>query len=127
MLDDYPYLIIKKGSSEAKFIRALIEGRSTDCPNEKRFLFDIVNNPYFLLNHLIIQAVLTFRFLFTFLLIFLAVLVIVFPTARIAPVHKALSGPGEQGRAACRTCGRAVLLPGAPRVRGGVGPGVEGA
>lgn len=44
MLDENPHFRIKKGSSEAKFIRALIEGRSADCPLEKRFLFDIVNN-----------------------------------------------------------------------------------
>lgn len=44
MLQEYPNIVVKKGSSEARFIRALIEGHSSDCPDEKRFLFDIVSN-----------------------------------------------------------------------------------
>lgn len=44
MLSENPSIIIKKDSSEAKFIRCLIEGNYLECPNERRFLFDIVNN-----------------------------------------------------------------------------------
>jgi len=44
LLEENPDVIIKKGSSEAKLVRALIEGNPRDCPNEKRFLFDIVSN-----------------------------------------------------------------------------------
>ena len=44
ILDENPDIIIKKGSKEAKFIRCLIEGKPEECPEEKRFLFDIVNN-----------------------------------------------------------------------------------
>lgn len=44
MLEDHPNIIIKKGSQEAKFVRALILGNKNDCPDEKPFLFDIVSN-----------------------------------------------------------------------------------
>lgn len=45
MLDTIPGdFIIKKDSSEAHFIKCLIEGTVEECPNEKPFLFDIVNN-----------------------------------------------------------------------------------
>lgn len=36
--------IIKKNSKESKFIKCLIEGKKEECPDEKSFLFDIVNN-----------------------------------------------------------------------------------
>lgn len=44
MLRENPQIIIKAGSSEANFVRSLIEGKHEDCPHEKKFLFDIVNN-----------------------------------------------------------------------------------
>jgi deoxynucleoside triphosphate triphosphohydrolase SAMHD1 len=44
MLKENPQIIIKPGSSEATFVRCLIEGKHEDCPSEKKFLFDIVNN-----------------------------------------------------------------------------------
>ena len=44
MLEEYEDLIVKKGSLEAKFVNALILGKSDICPNEKKYLFEIVNN-----------------------------------------------------------------------------------
>ena len=35
---------VKNGSSESKFVKCLIEGKVDECPDEKSFLFDIVNN-----------------------------------------------------------------------------------
>jgi len=44
MLEEYPHIIIKKNSAEAKFVQCLIEGDHAACPNEKKFLFDIISN-----------------------------------------------------------------------------------
>lgn len=44
IMEENSEIIIKKGSSEAKFIQALIEGNPNDAPNEKRCLFEIISN-----------------------------------------------------------------------------------
>lgn len=44
MLLENPDIIIKRNSKEATFVRCLIEGEPHKCPEEKAFLFDIVNN-----------------------------------------------------------------------------------
>jgi deoxynucleoside triphosphate triphosphohydrolase SAMHD1 len=44
ILKENPALGIEPDSVDAKFIMNLIEGKPESCPNEKRYLFDIVSN-----------------------------------------------------------------------------------
>ena len=44
ILKENPELGIEPDSDDATFIMNLIEGQPENCPNEKRFLFDIVSN-----------------------------------------------------------------------------------
>jgi len=44
MLEENSHIVVKARSKEADFIMNLIEGEPDKCPEEKRFLFDIVSN-----------------------------------------------------------------------------------
>lgn len=44
ILKENPDIGIKPDSEDAKFIMNLIEGTPDKCPNEKKYLFDIVSN-----------------------------------------------------------------------------------